>query len=77
MVENQKEVLVVVSHSYIIDKILNWWIGFPEEELKSLIYYTANASISRLGYTPHGEHGLLCVNDTSHLRGSLVSENMD
>lgn len=77
LVENQKDFLIVVSHSYIIDKILNWWIGYPEEELKSLIFYTANASISRLGYYREDEHGLLCVNGTTHLRGSLVSENMD
>ncbi len=77
LVESQKDVLILVSHSYIIDKILNWWIGYPEEAVKSLIFYTANASISKLGYTKEGEHGLLCVNDTNHLRGSLVSENMD
>lgn len=77
LVENQKNVLLIVSHSYVIDKILNWWIGYPADELNSLIFYTANASISKLGYYREDEHGLLCVNDSSHLTGSLVSENMD
>ena len=75
LIENQKDVLIIVSHSYIIDKILNWWIRYPPESVKSLIFYTANASISRLGYAKDGERGLLCVNDTSHLSDALVSEN--
>ncbi len=67
LLEAQDKTMIIISHSFIIDKILTWWIGYPEEELPTRIFFTRNASLTKLGYTPSGERGLLYVNETSHL----------
>lgn len=73
VLQSQEHMVVIVSHSYTIDKILNWWIGTPEDVIRSLVFYTAQASISYMGYTPSNDRGLYYVSETRHLPLSLLS----
>jgi broad specificity phosphatase PhoE len=61
------EIVVIVCHGWIIDKMIAWWMGIKQDELRANMFTTANASISVLSITQFGEKVLLKLNDTTHL----------
>jgi broad specificity phosphatase PhoE len=68
------EIVVIVCHGWIIDKMIAWWMGIKKDEIRANMFTTANASISVLSVTQFGERALLKLNDTTHL---MVFEEID
>jgi len=67
IVEQGHEVTVIVSHGWIMDKMIAWWVGVSLDDIKPNMFATGNASISVLSVTQFGERVLLKLNDTGHL----------
>ena len=65
--DDHKEIIVIVCHGWIIDKMIAWWMGYGLEDLSANMFATANASISVLSISQFGERILLKLNDTTHL----------
>ena len=61
------EIVVIVCHGWIIDKMIAWWMGIKQDEIRANMFTTANASISVLSVTQFGERVILKLNDTNHL----------
>ena len=61
------EVVVIVCHGWIIDKMIAWWMSFKIDDIRANMFTTANASLSVLSVSQFGERILLKLNDTSHL----------
>jgi len=61
------EIIVIVCHGWIIDKMIAWWMGMEQDEIRANMFTTANASISVLSVTQFGENVLLKLNDTTHM----------
>lgn len=66
------ELALVVSHSWHIDKMISYWIGFKIDELPPFIFRTSNTGITVLNYR-RGERVIDRVNDTMHLGEYLGS----
>lgn len=65
--ELHDEIVVIVCHGWIIDKMIAWWMGIKQDDIRANMFTTANASISVLSVTQFGERVLLKLNDTTHL----------
>ena len=65
--DQHEEIVVIVCHGWIIDKMIAWWVGIKQDELRANMFTTANASISVLSVTQFGEQVLIKLNDTTHL----------
>ena len=61
---------LVVSHSWLIDKIINYWVGAHIESLQPYVFYTKNTGITVLSYL-NGDRVVERMNDTMHLGGEL------
>ena len=61
------EVVVLVCHGWIIDKMIAWWMGYTVDDIRANMFTTANASVSVLSVSQFGERILLKLNDTAHL----------
>ena len=61
------EIVVIVCHGWIIDKMIAWWMGFEADDIRANMFTTANASVSVLSVSQFGERILLKLNDTTHL----------
>jgi probable phosphoglycerate mutase len=66
------ELVLAVSHSWLIDKMISYWIGFKIDTLPPFIFRTSNASISVLSYR-EGDRIVDRFNDTMHLGEYLIS----
>ncbi|TRO54594.1 histidine phosphatase family protein [Candidatus Bathyarchaeota archaeon] len=66
------ELVLAVSHSWLIDKMISYWIGFKIDELPPFIFRTSNASISVLNYR-EGDRIIDRFNDTMHQGEYLTS----
>lgn len=67
ILEKEDKMVVIVSHGWIIDKMIAWWVGVPVENIKINMFTNANASISELTLTEYNERILLRLNDKMHL----------
>jgi broad specificity phosphatase PhoE len=65
------KLVLVVSHSWLIDKMISYWIGFKIDYLPPSIFQTTNSSITVLSHNRHGDRVLERMNDTSHLDDDL------
>ncbi len=65
--DRHDEIIVIVCHGWIIDKMVAWWMGINQEDIRANMFTTANASLSVLSVTQFGERVLLKLNDTTHL----------
>lgn len=59
--------VVIVSHGWLIDKMIAWWVGVPVENINVNMFTKSNASISELCETQWKERILLKLNDRAHL----------
>jgi probable phosphoglycerate mutase len=64
---DEGEVIVIVSHGWIIDKMIAWWIGVGYDNLQVNHFINSNASICELTNTEFNERVILRLNDKSHL----------
>lgn len=64
---------LVVSHSWLIDKIISHWIGVRIDTLQPFVFSTINASITLLDYRL-GDRIVRRMNDTMHLGEYLKSD---
>ena len=60
------ELILAISHSWLIDKMISYWIGFKIDALPPFIFRTSNTSISVLSYR-EGDRIIDRFNDTMHL----------
>ena len=67
IIEKHNEIIVIVSHGWLIDKMIAWWIDMPVDNITPNMFTTGNASLSVLSITDYGERVLMKLNDTSHL----------
>ena len=75
-ISNQhEEIVVIVCHGWIIDKMIAWWMGIEQDDIRANMFTTANASISVLSITQFGERVLLKLNDTTHLMDFNVRDS--
>ena len=68
IIENDEKLKVIVSHGWLIDKMIAWWVGVPKENLRPNIFTKSNASFSELTVTDFNERVLLRLNDRIHLQ---------
>jgi probable phosphoglycerate mutase len=68
ILERHDETVVIVSHGWIIDKIIAWWIGMSIDDIMPNIFTSDNACIHELNLSRHDERILVRLNDTNHLR---------
>lgn len=68
IMEKDEKLKIVVSHGWLLDKIIAWWVGVPKENLQPNMFTKSNASISELTVTQFNERVLLRLNDRDHLR---------
>ncbi|MCW4012480.1 MAG: histidine phosphatase family protein [Candidatus Bathyarchaeota archaeon] len=61
---------LVVSHSYLIDKIISYWIGIPIDTLQHFVFSTTNTGATLLTYR-QGDRIIKHMNDTLHLGESF------
>ena len=71
--EEETNHAIIVSHAWIMDKMIAWWIGFPLSEINVKMFGISNASISELSVTGFGEHMLKRLNDRAHLLESNIN----
>jgi len=69
IMESDHDVILIISHGWLIDKMIAWWMGINVDDIRPNMFTTANASISVLSVSEFGERILLKLNDTSHLIG--------
>jgi broad specificity phosphatase PhoE len=68
IIESNHDVfLLIISHKWLIDKMIAWWVGISVDDIKPNMFNTSNASLSELSVTEYGERILLKLNDTAHL----------
>jgi probable phosphoglycerate mutase len=68
IIESNHDVfLLIISHKWLIDKMIAWWVGINVDDVKPNMFNTSNASLSELSVTEYGERILLKLNDTAHL----------
>ena len=67
IMQSDDEVILIVSHGWIIDKMIAWWMGINVNNIRPNMFTTANASMSVLTISEFGERILLKLNDTAHL----------
>ena len=65
--DQHDEIVVIVCHGWIINKMIAWWMGIKQDEIRANMFTTANASMSVLSVTQFGERVLIKLNDTIHL----------
>ena len=73
IMEEETNHAIIVSHAWILDKMIAWWIGFPLSEINVKMFGISNASISELSLTGFGEHMLKRLNDRAHLLESNIN----
>lgn len=66
--DKDEKLKVIVSHGWLLDKMIAWWVGVPIENIKPNIFTKSNASISELTVTDYNERVLLRLNDRIHLQ---------
>lgn len=66
--ESEHDVTLIISHGWLIDKMVAWWMGINLDDIKPNMFTTSNASLSVLSKSEYGERILLKLNDTAHLR---------
>lgn len=67
ILDKHDETLVIVSHGWLIDKIIAWWIGISVDNIMPNIFVSGNSCIHELGLSRHAERILVKLNDTYHL----------
>lgn len=67
ILENHQEIVIIVSHGWLLDKMLAWWIGINDVDIMPNIFVSSNACIHELGLTKQNTHLILRLNDTYHL----------
>jgi broad specificity phosphatase PhoE len=67
IMDSTNDLVLIISHGWLIDKMVAWWVGISEDNIKPNMFTTANASLSVLSETEHGEKILVKLNDTAHL----------
>ena len=70
-IDEPDKLVLAVSHSWLIDKMIAYWIGFKVDHLTHTISETSNASITVLSHDKNGNRVLERLNDTLHLGESL------
>ena len=71
IIDPDGKLILAVSHSWLIDKMISYWIGFKIDYLPPTIVQTTNSSITVLSHNRHGDRILERMNDTSHLNDNL------
>lgn len=61
---------LVVSHSWLIDKIISYWTGVRIDTLQPFVFSTTNTGATVLTYR-HGDRIIKHMNDTLHLGESF------
>jgi len=61
---------LVVSHSWLIDKIISYWIGVRIDTLQPFVFSTTNTGVTVLTYR-QGDRIVKHMNDTLHLGESF------
>jgi broad specificity phosphatase PhoE len=67
ILDKHDETIVIVSHGWLIDKIVAWWVGISVDDIMPNIFVSGNACIHELGLSRHAERILVRLNDTNHL----------
>lgn len=68
MLLDNSDAIVLVSHGWMIDRMIAWWLRISVDDIRPNMFATANASISVLSITQYGDRVLMKLNDTSHLQ---------
>jgi probable phosphoglycerate mutase len=76
IMESDHDIILIISHGWLIDKMISWWMGISEDDIRPNMFTTANASISILTVSEHGERVLLKLNDTAHLKDLTEEESI-
>jgi probable phosphoglycerate mutase len=76
IMKSDHDVVLIVSHGWLIDKMIAWWMGISVDDIKPNMFTTANASISVLTTSEYGERLLLKLNDTAHLNKISEQESI-
>ena len=65
--KREDNLAVIISHAWIMDKMIAWWIGVRVDDINVYTFATSNASISELIVNQRGERVLRRLNDIAHL----------
>lgn len=67
ILDKHDENVIIVSHGWLIDKMIAWWIGISVEDIMPNIFESSNACIHELGLSKQNTHLIVRLNDTYHL----------
>ena len=73
--QGSEEIVLIVSHDRTNAAIIEWWLQLPEDSM--LDFTTSTASITWLGISNFGHHGIRKLNETGHLAETNLDQTLN
>ena len=72
--QGSEEIILIVSHDRTNAAIIEWWLQLPEDSM--IDFTTSTASITWLGISNFGHHGIRKLNETGHLTEANLDQTL-